>query len=623
MLAIEIERRLQLKRTQQIIPEDSVMGNAQTHEDNFDVTINNKNGGDCNASNYDTSAAIDSLLDDHLHTLQDDAITKTGQDIEDGVHVLSSSDESSSHSSGGHINTKSSIVPSLTLAIDSNFESITPKILSPSFSLHSSPSVGALDESRNLSLYFTPQSGRESLSPISFHNKNHINSARLIRSNSYTLDKPSPLLLKHMESSGMNPSVNDSSIKSPMAMSRFRNNQNIPSTSIPRKSTGNSATIENSKEHKSRSSAVKTSINTNKQLAVPMVATNASSTPNKVESSKNGLSKSNAFKSTTVSNKLASKRHSANLSSVFKNDESVLRSIYGQKLMPKVQHSNKKNKSSTASLDSANKSAVQSPTVPNNNSNSSMPSNNNNSGNNNTLSTHDYNQILAMFEQQHAALLKRQQEEQRRMQEEFTRQREELLEKMKILIAKKGTAQSTPNGSSSLNESSIIDVTKKSNEKMLIDEVNNEMPVIVDSNGNRINRFTPESGKCIRRLQYDDNQLKNNSNNVVVVGGGGENQLSATKLSTNGSEQLELYTVEEVQAASIIVAYAKGYLTRRLLKTKKVMDLAKMHHDTFDLLMDISEEDNKNESKSDVEFKYNLLQQVIYHLHNMIHLIQF
>lgn len=584
MLAIEIERRLQLKCAQQIIPKESAMGNAST-----------RNQIDCNASNYDTSAAIDSLIDDHSHTLRDDTITKTGQDIEDGVHVHSSSDESSSQSSDVHIKIKPSNIVSLTLAIDSSYGSTTPKMLSPNFSLHSSPSVNALDESRNLSLYFTPMSGRESLSPISFH-KNQLHPSRLIRSNSYTLDKPSPMLLKHMEDNGINS-------KSPMATNRFRNNQNTTSTGIPRKST------EHSKDHKSRSDAVKTSIGVAKQP----VAANASSTPNKnkVESSKNGSARSNSIRSSIASNKSASIRHQASVASiVFKNDESTLRSIYGQRLAPKVQHSNKKDKSSI-SIDSANKSTAQPSPMHVSNSITSNPSNNNNNITNsgNKLSTHDYNQIVGMFEQKQAELLKRQGEELKRMQEEFLRQQEELLQSVKTLIANKSTPQITLNGSS-LNESSIMEVTKKSNEKMLIAEVNDELPVIVDSNGNRVNRFTPESGgKCIRRLLYDDNSNKNNNNNNCHYVDG--NQLSPTKLSSDGSEQFEMYTVAEIRAANTIVAYAKGYLTRRLLKTKRVLDLQKMHHDTFELLMDISEEDNKNESKSDVEFKYNLLQQVI------------
>lgn len=587
LLAVEIERRLQMKRAQQVIPEETVMGSVSTR-------------ADCNASNYDTSAAIDSLIDDNSHTLRDDTITKTGQDIEDGVHVHSSSDESSSHGSDVQVKIKSSNIASLTLAIDTSCSSTTPKMLSPSFSLHSSPSVGALDESRNLSLYFTPMSGRESLSPISFH-KSQMHSQRLIRSNSFTLDKPSPMLLKHMENNGINPSVKDASIKSPMAKSRFRNNHNTPSTCIPRKSA----------EHKSRSDAAKTSIEAVKH-PVTVVVTNASSTPNKAESSKNDVARSNSIKSSsTILNKSASMRHNASIPSmVFKNDESTLRSIYGQRLAPKVQHSNKKNRSSI-SIDSANKSTAQPSPMHVINSTSSNPSNNDsnitNSGN--KLSTNDYQQILAIFEQQQAALLKRQEEEQKRMQEEFTRQQEELLQKMKVLIANKSNTQITPNGSS-LNESSIMDLTKSSNEKMLIAEVNNELPVIVDSNGNRVNRFTPESGKCIRRLLYDENNLNKNNNNNSYKNVDG-NQLSPTKLSTDGSESIEMYTVEEIRAANVIVAYAKGYLTRRLLKTKKVLELQKMHRDTFELLMDISEEDNKNESKSDVEFKFNLLQQVI------------
>lgn len=548
MLAIEIERRLKLNRAQPTIPEESAMGNVPMH-------------ADCNASNYDTSAAIDSLIDDHSHTLRDDTITHTSQAAQNSVQIHSSTDESSSSGSDVHVQIKSSNIASLTLAIDSSYSSTTPKILTPNFSLHSSPSVDALDESRNISLYFTPTSGRESLSPISFH-KSQMHPKQLIRSNSYTLDKPSPMLLKHMQSNGMNADVNDASHKSPMAMSRLRNKQNITTTGIPR-----------------TSSAVKTP---------------------------------SGAKLNASANKTGSKRQPSLPAIVFKNDEATLRSIYGQKLVPKVQHSNKKNKSSTSLIGLANESTAQPSSAHITKSNSSNPSQNtsNITNNGNKLSTNEYQQILAMFEQQQAALLKRQEEEQKRMQEEFQRQQEELLQTVKLMIAKKSNAQATPNGNS-LNGSSTMERTKTSNEKMLIDEVNNQLPVIVDSNGNRVNRFTPESGKCIRRLCYDDNKLTNlNNNNNVDY-----NQFSPTKLSTDGSEQFEMHTVEEIQAANVIVAHAKGYLTRRLFKTTKVIDLQKMHHDTFELLIDISAEDNQNESKSEVEFKFHLLQQVIYHAH--------
>lgn len=579
MLAIEIERRLRLKRRQQNIAENVVMENSVTNN-NIDETVH-KDGVDCSASNYDTSAAIDSLLDDNAQTHRDGELVKTAQDIALCIH--SSSDES-------HVNDlhdgDDTIVP-VTLASDSNVNSNTPKKQSPSFSLHSSPSVNALDESQNLSLYFTPTSGsgRESFSPIPYQ-KDQFSSARLIRSNSYTLDKPSPMLLKHMQNNGIKPTVNDSSLKSPMAVNRFRNNQNGTSSSIPRKFTMNS-TVENSKQLSTRSSKGKTSIGTTKS-PIPMQTTNNSMSP-KFESLNNvTLRRSNSNKSTKELNKSTLKRQQVNPSSVFKNNESVLRSIYGHKQPTKVQHSAKKNTSSTSSSSSSD-SATSSTMKPSHMHIINLTSNPCNNNNNSNLSTHEYGQILAMFEQQHAALLKRQKEEQKRMQEEFLRQQEELWQKMTTLIANKSDAHIiTPNGSI---DESLVEMPKKSNEKMLIDEVTNELPVIVDSNGNRVNRFTPESGRCIRRLRYD-------------------NQSSPSKLSTNGSEPFEMYTVEQVRAASIIVAHAKGFLTRRLLQTKKVLDLRKMHYDTLELLLDISEENNENESKSDVEFKFNLLQQV-------------
>lgn len=570
-MAIEIERRFASKRTHHVIESERIMGNTATH---LDGTLNS-DGPECNASNYDTSAAIDSILDESSQTHRNVTLPITAQDIEYCMHS-SLSDES--HASDIHDDRKSTpkVVP-LLLTIDSDFSSITPKNQSPSFSLHSSPSVDALNESRNLSLYFTPVSGRESFSPIPLHKSDL--TPRLIRSNSYTLDKPSPMLIQHMKNNFiMNPIAADPSRKSPMVLNRLQSNQANTFACPPRKSMTNENVNGIGTNHKSRSTVAKASIGAARS-SISM------SSPNVSANSKNGSTKT--IKSTKSS---PNNCEPSNGLGVFKNSALVLRSVYGQKLMSKVQHSNKKNKSAPTTTDSANTGKS-----PQTHITHSMSSNHHS----NKSNTQNNDRILAWFEQQRAELLKRQQEEQKRMQAEFLRQQNELLQKQ-MLIASKGTVAFTPNGS-------IDEATKKSNEKMLIDEANHELPIIVDSNGNRVNRFTPESGKCIRRLRYDEHKtnLSTSNNNNIDNG-----QLSPTKVSTDESDQFEMYTVEQVRAASVIVAHARGYLTRRLLQTKKVLDLRRMHHDTLELLLDISEEDTKNESKSDVEFKFNLLQQV-------------
>lgn len=578
MLAIEVEHRLRLKRENR-----KTMFNVATNDNSFDETLHNSV-----ASNYDTSVAIDSLFDDNAQPNQSDTTTLV-QHNKNGLH---SSSSDVSHASDGDNSSKSSKDVPLTLNIHSEFETITPRNQSPSFSLHSSPSVDALNESRNLSLYFTPLSGRESFSPIPAHKTTEFTPSRLIRSNSYTLDKPSPMLLKHMANNFMmNSTLNVVSAKSPM--SPFQNNQTNTSRSIPRKSKLSGNENENTSNHKSRCSMVKAPIGSARSTA---------SSSSKYESLSNGSTKS----STTKSTKPVNKSHLS--TSIFKNNETILRSIYGQKPNAKVEHSAKRNTSARISSDSSNQNTGKSPQMLNSNA---ISSTNTSSHSNSKMNAQTKNQLAMLFEQQYADLLKRQENDQKRMQQEFLRQQQELLQKMQILMSNQNHAEIIANGSSS---SIIGESTRKSNEKMLIDDVNNQEPVVVDSNGNRVNRFTPENGKCIRRLSYDVHKLNlngnNNSNNNNVNGC----QLSPTnELSVDESDSFEMYTVEQVQAASIIVAHAKGYLVRRLMKTKKVLDLCKMHNDTLELLLDISEEDNTNESKSDVEFKYNLLQQVIHY----------
>lgn len=278
-----------------------------------------------------------------------------------------------------------------------------------------------------------------------------------------------------------------------------------------------------------------------------------------------------------------------------KNKEAVLRSIYGPSKPNKVQFSAKKVNGSAATKNSP-KPTHQTDPISLNTINGS-------------LNAQNYGDILTMIEKQHAAqmeaMLKRQQEEQKRMHDEFLRQQEELLKTISCLVLKGGGKQSTPNQTAEKS----ADVSKKSIEKLLIDEVSNEVSVIFDANGNRVNRFTPpENSKCIRRLYYDENKL---------VASGIEtdkSSLSSLSSSTSTSEQFETFTTEEVRAASIIVAYTKGYLTRRLFRTSKVKDIRKTHYDTLVLLMDMCDETNENETKTDIELKFHLLQQVKYSL---------
>lgn len=586
-LAIEIERRLRLRREQsfEVTPTNLAVS------DNDETLI--KGGVECSASNYDTSAAVDSLLDDNILTLKEDVVDKIDEVVDESSTVEAVTEEEAMVEEP-QVDRKSSNGVPLSLTIDANLNTFNTDLISPSYSLHSSPSLGALDESRNQSLYFTPMSGRESFSPLP---SSPLSGARLIRSNSYTIEKPSPLLLKHMEANGISIDLSSSPRRSPMSLVEFRKNRNIQ-MNTPRQLLHSFNGVD-TKDQKTKNNLTKTSArkivsaNSNASLDTTVVLT----TQYSMKTSSPMAAKSTKPAKSTAKPKSTNQPVKNGVSSAFKNRESILRSIYGTGKSNRVQVSAKKANSSTTSLNSVK--VAQSQPVSRSQVNeaaSTRPIN----GANGNISSQNYQNILAMIENQHAnqmkALLQRQQEEQKRMQEEFLRQQEELLKKISDLVINKGEKQITPKSTTEAQEA------KKSNEKMLIEEVNNTVPVVFDTNGNRVNRFTPESAKCIRRLYYDDKKLTSDDLNKSYP----------SSLSTVSSEPFEMYTIEEVRAATIIAAYTRGYLTRRLFKTTKVQNIVKTIRDTLLFILDLHYEGNDNESSADIELKSHLIQQVIH-----------
>lgn len=591
-MAIEVERRLRLKREQKFNVSPTELVASDVDETLVKIAV-----VECSASNYDTSAAVDSLLDDNISTLKEDVVDQITEAVENTSSIESVNEEEAMVEES-HIEQKPTDVLPLSLTIDTNLNPYNTDMISPSFSLHSSPSLGALDESRNQSLYFTPMSGRDSFSPLP---NDQFSGVRLIRSNSYTIEKPSAMLLKHMEANGINLSLNSSPLRSPMSLNEFRkkrNNQIItPRKLIPSFGATNGSDV---KEQKAKNNPTK-----NTTIARKMVSPNSNTSMNStiVSSSQYSSKTSSPLAVKTIKTpKSAPKQKPINQSGVskngdssaFKKRESILRSIYGTGRTDKLQVVAKKANSSTTSINSVKVSVKQtvnrSPVI-------EPPPSTQSNGN---ISTRNYNDILAMIENQHAsqmkALLERQQAEQKRMHEEFLHQQEELLKKISDLVINK---QITPK---TLTETVAVEEEKKSNENMLIEEVNSEVPVLFDTNGNRVNRFTPESSRCIRRLYYDDNKLVANE----------LNQSYPSSLSTVSSEPFEMYTIEEVRAANIITAYTRGYLTRRLFKTTKVQNIVKTIRDTLLFILDLHYEGNENESPADIELKSHLIQQVIY-----------
>lgn len=576
MLAIEVERRIQMKREQTHNENHGSASNLAV-SDIDDAVV--KGTAECSSINNDTSAAVESLLDDNSSTMKDDA----NDEIDQIFARMEKSDQIIETAKPNKINTVQ-----LSLTIDSNFNAYNMDDLSPSFSLHSSPSLGALDDSRNQSLYFTPMSVRDSLTSTPSHTGQFSN-ARLVRSNSYTLDKPSPMLLKHM-ANGVCLGPSNSPLRSPMALNEFRKNKINTPSGIPRKPPvkaveGPTAQI---KHNKPTISVTKAGTSSTRKLMSPIDSANSTL-----------MTSSKSLNSTTKpikQNASNAKRKQSNQTGPFKNNESMLRSIYEPNKSTKV----------TTNVKKTNATSNKKPIKPSDGDESIFSN-----GSKGIMNAPDFGDIFAIIEQKHAtemkALLQRQQEEQRKMQDEFLRQQEDLLKKISNLVNSRNERLVTPNGDTQQpkSDTQLSNEAKKSNEKMLIEEVNKENPVIFDSNGNRINRFTPENSKCIRRLSYNDNnKLERDDYNRSIPS-------SLSTLSSDQSDYSE-YTAEEVKAANTIAAHMRGYLTRRLFKTNNVQNIVKVLHDTLLILLDMHREKDKLQSKADIELKFHMIQQVIH-----------
>lgn len=614
-LAMEVERRLRLKHQQKYEnPQIDVVVSE------YDETLI-KSAVDCSVSNYDTSAAIDSLLDDNVSTLKEN-LADTIKSAFENMSPVINDEKSVTTEQENPSKTKP-----LSLIIDpnfsTNFNAFNVDNVSPSFSLHSSPSMGALDDSRNQSLYFTPLSGRESFpsTPSSL-----FPSSRLIRSNSFTIEKPSPMLLKHMEDNGIEIGSNSSPLKNPMFLkiNEFKPTQrNTPQKQLQTVDVKDSAQI---KDQKKKLNASKVSLNKSANKSVSS-SSNTSLNSTVLASNQYSSKTSSPYatksvkKQKSVTKKGASKNGD---SGVFKNSETILRSIYGTgKSTKKVNSSvsSVSTKKSNSSVESTNGSLNgKHPVLSRTSTKTSIEPISDNPiepissrSSNGNIGAGNFKDILAMIENQHEAqmqmLIQRQQEEQKRMQAEFQRQQNELLLKISNLIANKTESkQQTPNESPSITEDA-----KLTNEKMLIDEVNNDVTLSLDANGNRLRtRFTPENSKCMRRLYYDDKLALDDLNKSFIDG--------PSSLSTVSSDPfVEEYTASEIAAATIIAAYIRGYLTRRLMKTAKVQNIVSTRRDSLLIALDMhyeSKERAKNgtmtesETEADIELKSQLIQQV-------------
>lgn len=535
-MAIKIERHLSEKKKLKAAAQVSFDGSSAHVSMNSNKTLVT-GANERSPSNYDTSAAVESITEDSSRTIKAE-IT----DNDDAVDESNAKNCFMKKFGGLNID---GIKP-LTLNVNVSTQLDIPSgYLSPSFSLHSSPSLGALNDSKNQSLYFTPMSGRETISPIT----NDLRPGRLIRSNSYTLEKPSPMLLQHMEANGISATNSRSSGPAGAVLvdEQKMNRLNFSlSSSTPRKQ------VEESSGRKSKSKLPQTSSMINSRKSISPVHNTVSTT-----------------KELSLKRSVTKRRSPG----VFKNTESILRSVYAPTISSvNKSESVKKHLNGTKSLNTSARTGKSK--LPADSSQQSVPDSN------------QYQNILKLIEEQHTAqmnaLMERQKLEQQRIQEEFQRQQESLISKM--VIQKKGVT-----GNDSHNNHSIAKSIMNLSKATIHTPNDNEsiFPASHDSNGNRIPHKTPDSAKCSRRLYYDD-----------------------FKHITDESKH-SMYTEKEIKAASTIVAYARGYLTRRLFKTRKVEDVVKTIRDTLNFILDIHFERDQNETEADIELKTHLIQQVI------------
>lgn len=498
-MALEVERRLTFKhhRSTECLKVDLVASD-------IDETLI-KGAVECSVFNCDTSAAVDSLLDDNVSTLKEDVVDKIDviRTIDEDIEKLPTTEET-------QIKQKPSYISPLFLNIDPNLCTFNTDDFSPSFSLHTSPSLGALDESRNQSLYFTPMSGRDSFSPAP---NDEFPMARLIRSNSYTLEKPSPLLIKHMEANCVRLVSNGSPLKSPMSLNDVRKNRNS-TNNTPRKSSlslgaGDAARL---KDQKSKNNSTKATTNKSLNKTISSNSTIVASSQRTAKYSSPYAMKPNKVQ------KSATKPKTSNQFSGYKNREALLRSIYGTGKLNKTSVTTKKANGSKPPTDSiktsSNPDSEENATNVDLNKTASNMKLSKNVTNldssrssqviepissqtfNGNICAKNYQDILALIEHQHTTqmnlLLQRQQDEQKRMQHEFLRQQEELLKKISNLVINKLDKQSTPKQTTA----NPTEPPKMSNGQILIEEVNSDQPDdTLDTNGNRVNRidrFTPE-----------------------------------------------------------------------------------------------------------------------------------
>lgn len=557
-LAVDLENRLRVNRASKLpnptepvnIEKNGVFATEQGDE-----------------FSYSTEKSGNDVVGDAVAEKKDDEIVSRANEILDSGEIFSIE------------NTKfeaNDSPRSLHLDINSiTTTSAVSNMLSPSFSLHSSPSLGALNDTKNQTLYLTPYSVRDSPEA-------DFNSRKLIRSNSYTLDTPSPMLLKLMEANG----INDNNTVPPKTTASSQ-----PSLGIKEKmpavkqAWAGGATKIAVKKSPSLSDVKSTKVITARKSISP--ASSAREQP------KRDLSKPKAG---LLQRRTASVR----------NQESVLRSIYDSGLNSRFTTKPKKSSPTSAAasgkLTARIENVAQKPVA--------APEPN----------AVDFQKVLKMIEEQHNAqmnaLIERQREEQKRMHEEFARQQEMLVKQISNLVlpASNSADDSVPSNLSKPNsQNNSSNSTKCATGYDSADTDDISANVSRDHNGNQLSRSriyrkqpTPESLKCMRRLvYYDDNKMVSDD-----LSDSSKQHQQHPEIALSTSNEAELFRIQN-DAAIIITAYAKGFLTRRLFKTVKIQNIVKTIKDTLLFILDIHFENPiANDSPADLKLKTHLIQQV-------------
>lgn len=503
------------------------------------------------SSNYDTSAGAESLLEDSVENGSDPVtisveIVPSSPSRQSAVKVSSEVEEKAQNAaevSDQTIQSKDNDPP--FLCVDS--KSITTehlRVLSSNVSLGPTPPNEPLDSSLDQSIYLTPSSRLQSPERVPTSGEGVSTAVRRVRSDSFTLDEPSSMLVQHLKTFGISFDRDDS--KTEPADNTISESSTLISDSLDQSGDRSFTANTSTKTAKFDSSPAESDSSPAKskdwmQRLTNKLNSSFGKSPKKCQPSP--IARSDTHRSDTHRSPARARSHA-----------SRLRSPAG------------------TTMGSPPPPPTTSPPPP-----------------------ADYSRILTLIEEQHAAqvneLLWRQQEERKRMQLEFRLQQDELMRKITDLVgtnAAAGRAAGDATPASSTDRAGSDTDCNASSEPLSDVE-------FFDTNRNA-QRATPDQGRCIRRLDYEE---------------AATSARKSPELDNAMAVELAKRRAAEAKAASVIAAHVRGYLTRRLFSTNKVGNIVKTIRDTLLFLLDMHFQRKDDESPADIELKSQLLQQVI------------